>query len=159
MPQLQSKSFRHNNKREEVVPERITDGKHNYVRLYVIFIHEMFTFGLLFPFESIVSSYSTPFYAEKSHNIRYHTVVPMASPRDNNSQRRSMYPLQLERELEQSEMPRFSYAATSEQREIPVPEPSSPPLNPMYVPTSFVQAQQQDEYNKDASSAPIAFKV
>mmetsp|Transcript_18777 Transcript_18777/g.31303 ORF Transcript_18777/g.31303 Transcript_18777/m.31303 type:complete len:1208 (+) Transcript_18777:214-3837(+) len=30
MPQLQSKSFRHNNKREEVVPERITDGKHNY---------------------------------------------------------------------------------------------------------------------------------
>jgi hypothetical protein len=31
MPQLQSKAFRHNNKREEVVPERITDGKHNYV--------------------------------------------------------------------------------------------------------------------------------
>lgn len=31
MPQLQSKSFRHANKREEVVPERITDGKHNYV--------------------------------------------------------------------------------------------------------------------------------
>lgn len=31
MPQVPSKSFRHNNKREEVVPERITDGKHNYV--------------------------------------------------------------------------------------------------------------------------------
>lgn len=121
--------------------------------LLYIFIHEMLTFGLWFPFRSRVSSFSTPFHAAEDE---YEAV--MSSPRQaplafnphaglshsSLSTRRSVYPLELGRELESDEIPRDAASA-----------PPSPPQNPMYVPTSiaqaqlFTQAQHQQEWESD----------
>ena len=133
---------------------------------YILF-HELFTFGLCFPFTSGVSAYTTPFHSVLDG---YETVL--ASPRPggtpaatsvnqqtfrltNRGNRIHAIPVELERELTQKVAHNDSDSIYTQHGHVVVATaPPSPPQNPMWVvsPTAQVapraeQQQQQTETN------------
>lgn len=161
---------------EEPLGDSIWVLSWQYTLAYII-MHELFTFGMIFPFSSPVSSFMTPFHQKDE---RYQPIQPMPSPYDSRRQatnhfhdtispspslshRRGTYPLQLELELEANEIPRHPYVVSRPHTAQSTPAPSSPPQNPMYVPTDLVQELQPQSHfiqRKDDDNSPVkAYKV